>query len=161
MIKYADAVDSTFPDMMANSFIVQRVVQTVIAAGREIVAEAGLFITKKRYAALVTDIEGFRTDIDGKPGKVKAMGLDLRRSDTPVFMQEFLSELLLMVLTDKPRKMYLIVLQNSVYSFMNALVGRKGHLNVQTKLDIIADLKKSKAKLTCPDTFEQVLTGIH
>ena len=30
------------------------------------------------------------------------MGLDLRRSDTPVFMQEFLSELLLMVLTDKP-----------------------------------------------------------
>ena len=31
------------------------------------------------------------------------MGLDLRRSDTPVFMQEFLSELLLMVLTDKPQ----------------------------------------------------------
>ena len=35
--------------------------------------------------------EGFRSDVDGKPGKVKAMGLDLRRSDTPVFMQEFLS----------------------------------------------------------------------
>ena len=30
--------------------------------------------------------------LDGKAGKVKAMGLDLRRSDTPVFMQEFLSE---------------------------------------------------------------------
>ena len=40
-------------------------------------------------------------DVDGKLGKVKAMGLDLKRSDTPVFMQEFLSELLLMVLTDK------------------------------------------------------------
>ena len=62
-----------------------------------------MYITKKRYAALVVDNEGFRTDIDGKVGKVKAMGLDLRRSDTPVFMQEFLSELLLMVLTDKPR----------------------------------------------------------
>ena len=74
----------------------------VIAAGREIVAKSGLDITKKRYEALVIDNEGFRTDIDGKPGKVKAMGLDLRRSDTPVFMQEFLSELLLMVLTDKP-----------------------------------------------------------
>jgi DNA polymerase elongation subunit (family B) len=59
-----------------------------------------LYITKKRYAALVIDNEGFRTDVEGKPGKVKAMGLDLRRSDTPVFMQEFLSELLLMVLTD-------------------------------------------------------------
>jgi hypothetical protein len=29
------------------------------------------------------------------------MGLDLKRSDTPPFMQEFLKELLLMVLTDK------------------------------------------------------------
>ena len=78
--------------------------QDVIAAGREIIAQSGLFITKKRYAALVVDNEGFRTDIDGKAGKVKAMGLDLRRSDTPVFMQEFLSELLLMVLTDKPQE---------------------------------------------------------
>ena len=52
----------------------------VIAAGREIVAESGLYITKKRYAALVYDVEGFRSDTDGKPGKVKAMGLDLRRS---------------------------------------------------------------------------------
>jgi DNA polymerase elongation subunit (family B) len=71
----------------------------VIAAGREIVAEKGLYITKKRYAALIYDNEGFRTDVDGKPGKVKAMGLDLKRSDTPVFMQEFLSEVLLAVLT--------------------------------------------------------------
>jgi len=58
-----------------------------------------LFITKKRYAVLIYDLEGFRTDVDGKPGKVKAMGLDLKRSDTPVFMQDFLSEVLLAVLT--------------------------------------------------------------
>jgi len=98
----ADAVDSTFVVMMAKQFHCPKSRATVIAAGREIVAQSGLFITKKRYAALVVDNEGFRTDIDGKAGKVKAMGLDLRRSDTPVFMQEFLSELLLMVLTDKP-----------------------------------------------------------
>jgi hypothetical protein len=97
------AVDSTFPEMMAKSHHCPKSRATVIAAGREIVAKSGLYITKKRYAALVVDNEGFRTDIDGKAGKVKAMGLDLRRSDTPVFMQEFLSELLLMVLTDKPR----------------------------------------------------------
>ena len=100
----ADAVDSTFSVMMAKQFHCPKSRATVIAAGREIVAQSGLFITKKRYAALVVDNEGFRTDIDGKAGKVKAMGLDLRRSDTPVFMQEFLSELLLMVLTDKPRE---------------------------------------------------------
>ena len=99
-----EAANVTFPDMMQKSFHCPKSRSDVIAAAREIVAQSGLFITKKRYAALVTDIEGFRTDIDGKAGKVKAMGLDLRRSDTPVFMQEFLSELLLMVLTDKPQK---------------------------------------------------------
>ena len=99
-----EAANVTFPDMMQKSFHCPKSRSVVIAAAREIVAQSGLFITKKRYAALVTDIEGFRTDVDGKAGKVKAMGLDLRRSDTPVFMQEFLSELLLMVLTDKPQE---------------------------------------------------------
>jgi DNA polymerase elongation subunit (family B) len=98
----SEAVDSTFTKFMAQAFHCPASRAEVIAAGREIVAESGLYITKKRYAALVIDNEGFRTDVDGKAGKVKAMGLDLRRSDTPVFMQEFLSELLLMVLTDKP-----------------------------------------------------------
>ena len=99
-----EAANVTFPEMMQTSFHCPKSRSDVIAAAREIVAESGLYITKKRYAALVYDIEGFRTDIDGKAGKVKAMGLDLRRSDTPVFMQEFLSELLLMVLTDKPQE---------------------------------------------------------
>ena len=98
----SEAVDSTFTKFMAQAFHCPASRAEVIAAGREIVAESGLYITKKRYAALVIDNEGFRTDVDGKAGKVKAMGLDLRRSDTPVFMQEFLSELLLMVLTNKP-----------------------------------------------------------
>ena len=100
----AEQANTTFADFMAQAFHCPKTRADVIAAGREIVAESGLYITKKRYAALVYDTEGFRNDTDGKPGKVKAMGLDLRRSDTPVFMQEFLSELLLMVLTDVPQK---------------------------------------------------------
>ena len=99
-----EAANETFPSFMLKAFHSPKSRSDVIAAGREIVAESGLFITKKRYAALVYDIEGFRSDTDGKAGKVKAMGLDLRRSDTPVFMQQFLSELLLMVLTDVPQK---------------------------------------------------------
>ena len=98
-----DQANTTFPDFMVKAFHCPKTRSDVIAAGREIVARSGLYITKKRYAALVTDLEGYRTDVDGKPGKVKAMGLDLRRSDTPVFMQQFLSELLLMVLTDVPQ----------------------------------------------------------
>ena len=76
----------------------------MIAAGRELVASKGLFITKKRYALLYYDKEGQRTDVDGKEGKMKAMGLDLKRSDTPVFVQDFLSEILYMVLSGNDEK---------------------------------------------------------
>jgi len=99
-----EEANTTFDQFMADAFHCPKSRSDVIAAGREIVAESGLYITKKRYAALVYDIEGFRADSDGKPGKVKAMGLDLRRSDTPVFMQEFLSEVLMMVLQETPEK---------------------------------------------------------
>jgi len=69
--------NKSFPKFMLDAFHCPKSRTDVIAAGREIVAESGLFITKKRYAALIYDNEGERTDVDGKPGKVKAMGLDL------------------------------------------------------------------------------------
>tara|TARA_B100000029_G_scaffold247069_2_gene243994 strand:- start:2308 stop:4986 length:2679 start_codon:yes stop_codon:yes gene_type:complete len=97
----ADEVNKTFIEFMGKAFHCPKTRADVIAAGREMVAENGLYITKKRYAALIYDDEGERKDVDGKPGKVKAMGLDLKRSDTPVFMQNFLAEILQMVLTDK------------------------------------------------------------
>jgi hypothetical protein len=76
----------------------------VIKAGREFVAIKGLFITKKRYAILYYDKEGKRQDVEGKPGKIKAMGLDLKRSDTPEFMQKFLEEILTDVLNGAEEK---------------------------------------------------------
>ena len=97
----AETVNDTFTNFMNEAFHCPASRSEVIAAGREIVAESGLYITKKRYAALVYDLEGDRKDVGGKPGKVKAMGLDLRRSDTPVFMQEFLSEILMKVLLEE------------------------------------------------------------
>ena len=97
----AEEVNKTFIEFMGKAFHCPKSRADVIQAGREMVAENGLYITKKRYATLIYDDEGTRKDIDG-PGKVKAMGLDLKRSDTPEFMQNFLSELLHMVLTDKP-----------------------------------------------------------
>ena len=94
-----DEANKTFPQFMNDAFHCPKSRGKVIAAGREVVGEKGLFITKKRYAILIYDLEGQRLDVEGKPGKVKAMGLDLKRSDTPVFMQDFLSEILLSVLT--------------------------------------------------------------
>ncbi len=108
VIKLYDQVcgeaNKTFGKFMMDAFHCPKSRSDVIAAGREIVAESGLYITKKRYAALIYDNEGQRVDVDGKVGKVKAMGLDLKRSDTPVFMQDFLSELLMMVLQEKSEK---------------------------------------------------------
>jgi DNA polymerase elongation subunit (family B) len=95
----AEEVNSTFPQFMLNDFHCPKKRGDVIKAGREIVAIKGLFITKKRYAVLYYDKDGKRQDVNGKPGKIKAMGLDLKRSDTPEFMQDFLSEILNKVLT--------------------------------------------------------------
>ena len=94
-----DEVNSTFPEFMLLAFHCPKTRGEVIKAGREIVGTESLFITKKRYAVMYYDKDGKRYDTDGKSGKVKAMGLDLKRSDTPEFMQQFLSKLLNMVLT--------------------------------------------------------------
>ena len=96
-----EEVNGSFKKFMAEAFHCLKSRAEVIQAGRESVAETGLFITKKRYAILIYDLEGYRQDVEDKPGKIKAMGLDLKRSDTPVFIQDFLNELLLMVLTKK------------------------------------------------------------
>ena len=95
----AEEVNNTFPQFMLDAFHCPKTRGEVIKAGREIVGAKSLFITKKRYAVLYYDKEGKRTDVDGKPGKIKAMGLDLKRSDTPEFIQNFLSDILEMVLT--------------------------------------------------------------
>jgi DNA polymerase elongation subunit (family B) len=94
----SDEVNSTFPQFMLDDFHCPKSRGEVIKAGREIVASKGLFITKKRYSVLYYDKEGKRQDLEGKPGKIKAMGLDLKRSDTPEFMQKFLEEVLTKVL---------------------------------------------------------------
>ena len=94
----ADNVNATFPQFMLDTFHCPKSRGEVIKAGREIVAVKGLFITKKRYAVLYYDKDGKRYDSETKPGKIKAMGLDLKRSDTPEFMQKFLEEILTKVL---------------------------------------------------------------
>ena len=94
-----EEVNQTFVKFMEDAFHCPKSRGEVIKAGREIVGSKALFITKKRYAVLYYDKEGKRVDTDNKPGKIKAMGLDLKRSDTPEFIQDFLSNVLEMVLT--------------------------------------------------------------
>jgi DNA polymerase elongation subunit (family B) len=97
----ADLTNQSFPKFMKDAFNVPLDRGAVIRAGRELCATRGLFITKKRYAVLIFDKEGKRKDVDGRSGEIKVMGLDLKRSDTPKPVQEFLFELLQAVLDDK------------------------------------------------------------
>ncbi|SVA25176.1 uncharacterized protein METZ01_LOCUS78030, partial [marine metagenome] len=100
----ANQVNTSFPDFMKTFFNVPRKEGEIIVAGRENCSITGIFIKKKRYALLMYDDDGVRRDVDGSPGKVKVMGIDIKRSDTPPYMQDFLSEVLLKVLTDGTRE---------------------------------------------------------
>jgi DNA polymerase elongation subunit (family B) len=150
MDQVCEQANTSFPEFMLDAFHCPKSRSDVIAAGREIIAQSGLYITKKRYAALVIDNEGFRTDIDGKAGKVKAMGLDLRRSDTPVFMQEFLSELLLMVLTDKPQEDVLERITTFRQEFSNRPGWEKGSPKRANKVGHYRRLEEKQGKANMP-----------
>jgi len=95
----AESVNESFPAFMERACHCPREMGAIIRGGRELIASKGLFIKKKRYGILIFDMEGVRLDTHGKAGKVKAMGLDLKRSDTPKVVQDFLSEILMIVLT--------------------------------------------------------------
>ncbi len=90
----SEEMNETFPEFMVKAFNTSLENGQIIQAGREVCAIKGLFIKKKRYALLTYDVEGRRMDVDGKPGKIKAMGVDLKRSDTPKAIQDFLEVVL-------------------------------------------------------------------
>ena len=122
----ADQVNESFPGFMEQAFHVPRAMGEVIRGGREIVASKGLFITKKRYAVLYYDKENKRVDTHGEPGRVKAMGLDLKRSDTPKVIQDFLSEILNDVLTGKTREQVIEKIREFKYAFKERPGWEKG-----------------------------------
>jgi DNA polymerase elongation subunit (family B) len=99
----AENTNASFPEFMERAFHCPRKNGEIIKAGRELVGDRALFITKKRYAVNIYDKEGKRKDTNGKLGQIKAMGLDLKRSDTPKFIQEFLFSVLENVLAGHGR----------------------------------------------------------
>jgi len=97
----SEQVNNTFPAFMNYAFNAPAAQGEIIKAGRELVASKGIYMTKKRYAVLIIDKEGKRKDVNGSTGELKAMGLDMKRADTPEFMQRFLEEALTMTLEGK------------------------------------------------------------
>jgi len=146
----ANQVNGTFSDFMYRTFHCPKSRSDVIKAGREIVGTSGLFITKKRYAILVYDDEGVRRDIEGKPGKIKAMGLDLRRADTPLYMQEFLMKILTLVLQDASEEDILERITVFRKEFKEMPAWEKGTPKRVNKLYHYGELMKKNPKATVP-----------
>lgn len=97
-------INESFPGFMNDNFNTGLARGAIIKAGRELIASRGLFITKKRYALLMYDKDGVRQDVNGKPGKIKAVGLDLKRADTPKIMQEFLEQTITRILDGRTQE---------------------------------------------------------
>ena len=122
----ADQVNDSFPAFMEQAFHCPRDMGSLIKCGRETVADRGLFITKKRYAVNAIDIEGKRLDVEGRIGKTKATGLDLKRSDTPKVIQEFLLEILNKVLAGADRETIVERIREFKYEFTDRPGWEKG-----------------------------------
>lgn len=110
-----EQVNDSFPAMMEKAFHCPRDNGALIKGGLESISSTGLFIKKKRYAVVVYDSDGDRLDhldeatakkkgIMPGVGKVKVTGLDLKRSDTPVIVQDFLLDILIDVLNGKHKE---------------------------------------------------------
>jgi DNA polymerase elongation subunit (family B) len=122
----ADQVNDSFPGFMEQAFHCPRDMGELIKCGREMVADRSLFITKKRYAVNIIDLEGNRLDVGGKIGKTKATGLDLKRSDTPKVIQEFLLEILNKILSGTQRDDVIEHIRKFKYEFRERPGWEKG-----------------------------------
>jgi DNA polymerase elongation subunit (family B) len=138
----ADQVNSSFPQFMERAFHAPPKNGAIIKAGRELVGDRALFIKKKKYAINIYDKEGKRLDVDGRPGKIKAMGLDLKRSDTPKYVQEFLTGVLERVLAGKNRDEIVATVKDFKTELSQKPSWEKGSPRATNKLTWYAELEE-------------------
>ena len=140
----AEEVNKSFPKYMDQSFNCPTSYGKLIAAGREAVGSKGLFITKKRYAIKIYDLEGESVD------KIKAMGLDLKRSDTPAYIQNFLSDVLDKVLTGSNEEQVMDFIADFRLEFKKMPGWEKGSPRRVNKLTEYHSREKRKGKVNMP-----------
>jgi len=141
----ADQANESFSAFMERAFHAPRKNGEIIKAGRELIGDRSLFITKKRYAINIFDKEGKRKDTNGKTGDIKAMGLDLKRADTPKYIQEFLMDILKRVLAGEQREQIIDLIKEFKRQLSAQDSWTKGSPKSVNKLTMYGDLEaKSK-----------------
>lgn len=95
--RMGEVVSESFPAFMDNTFNTGLKNGRIIDAGLEAIGKSGLFWAKKRYVMLKVWDDGFTKDpTDMK--SLKAMGIEIKRSDTALYIQKFLQNMLLQLL---------------------------------------------------------------
>lgn len=98
-IKIADQIgkeaDNSFDAFCEQAFCIQPEFSGIVRCDREVVAKRGIFVTKKRYVLKLIDHEGYRVD------KLKAMGLEMKKTTTPRIIRSFLEDVVNMILDDE------------------------------------------------------------
>jgi hypothetical protein len=144
-------VNASFPDFMKRAFNAPHKNGSIIKAGRELIGDRALFITKKKYSINIFDKEGKRLDTNGSAGKMKIMGLEIKRSDTPKVVQDFLYRVLEMVLVEgKPKEdvvEYIISFKNEFSKNPSWL---KGSPKAANNLTHYTELEKKLGKANMP-----------
>jgi len=91
----ARLTNDSFPEFVRRSFNCQPGFDNLIKAGREVVVERGIFQAKKKYVLKVVDLEGASVD------KLKSQGSEIKKADTPKIIQQFLKDLMGLLLDGK------------------------------------------------------------
>ena len=88
----ASEVNDSFPEFMQSVFLCPEDLSKRIESDREVISDGAVFFNKKRYAMKVKNLEGVACD------KIKVMGLEIKKSDTPKVVQDFLKTIIKMLL---------------------------------------------------------------
>ncbi len=146
----AEELNASFPAFMRNAFNCQTSFDNLIKAGREVVGRRGLFQAKKKYMIKVIDLEGVAVD------KMKSMGSEIKKADTPKVIQKFLKTTVDMILDGRDYA--------SIASFVNT-----ERLNILGKNMVgvfsmgvakrVNDLDKFMAEYRAPGTFKSKSGG--
>lgn len=91
----AGLTNEAFPDFVKFAFNTPEERKHKIQTDREIVSDKSLFLTKKRYIMHVVNDEGKPAD------KLKNMGTEMKKSDTPPAVKDMLAELVDIILDGK------------------------------------------------------------
>lgn len=92
----ATSLNKSFPDFLQHAFNCTDDFKNKISVDREIVSDRGIFLSKKKYVLHVVDKEGKPPVGDDK---IKVMGSEMKRSDTPEFIQDLLTDVVIDILS--------------------------------------------------------------